>query len=76
MLCRLLVVSTTLAFVCRVRLIALVGLGPLWWVGPNMWAIPNEMYGMRYFGELSKLCAYGFMVTVLGTFGSKGKIPT
>ena len=73
MLCRVLVVSVTLAFVYRVRLIGLEGIGPLWWVGPNVRARPNDMYGMRYFGEITKLCAYVFMVIVSSTSGSKGK---
>ena len=32
-----------------------------------------DIYGMWYFVELTKLCAYGFMVMVSGNFSSKGK---
>ena len=37
-------------------------LDPLLWVGPNARAGPEDMYGMSYFGEHTKLCADGFMV--------------
>ena len=73
MLCRVLSVSVTLAFVCRVGPIDLAGLGPFWWVGPNMWARANDMYGMLYFEELTKVCAYGSIVMVSGTSSLKGK---
>ena len=43
----------------------------LWWVHNDLYC----MYGMWYFGELTKLCAYGFIFKVSGTFGSKGKGP-
>ena len=45
---------------CDIGPIGLAGLGPLLWVGPNMRAMPNGMYGMWYFGEHTKLCDYGF----------------
>ena len=50
----MLIVSMTFALYDQSRHIGLAGLGPLWWVGPN------GIYGMWYFGELTKLCAYGF----------------
>ena len=36
--------------------------GPLWWVGPNIWTVPDVMYDRCYFDKLTKLCAYGFVV--------------
>ena len=73
MLCRMIVVSVTLTCVCWAGPIDLEGLGSLLWFGPSMQARPNDMYGMWYFRELIKLCAYSFMVMVSGIVGSKGK---
>ena len=36
-------------------------LGPLLWFGPNLHARLDVMYGLWYFGKLTKLYAYGLM---------------
>ena len=51
MLCRVLTVYVTLAFVCGARPNDLERLGPLWWVGPNLHVRPNDMYGMCILGN-------------------------
>lgn len=49
-----------------------------WWVGPDVYMECGIMgiYGMWYYGEVTKLCAYGLMFIVSGTSRSKGKGPT
>ena len=62
--------------ICWVGPIDQEGLGPLLCVVLNVRAKPNDMYGMCYFGELIKICAYNFIFMVLGTSSSKEKDPT
>lgn len=38
--------------------------------------MPKDIYGVWYFEELTKRCAYRFMVMVSDTSSSKGKGPT
>ena len=73
MLSRMLDVSMTLEFIHWAGPVDLHGLGILLSVGSNTWAKPNDMYHMWYFKELTKICAYDFMVMVSGTSSSKGK---
>ena len=44
-------------------------MGRLWLAHSNLYC----MYGMWYFGELTKLCAYDLLFMVFDTFGTKGK---
>ena len=51
-----------------------VGLGLLWRVRPNLWVAIVNMYGMWYFGEFTKLCAYNLWFKYFSsTSSSKGK---
>ena len=56
--------------------IYLAGLDVRWGLMPGGAHYMFDMYGMWNFGELTKLCAYCFMVMVSGTFDSKWKGPS
>ena len=50
--------------------------GPIcvYWVGLYLRVKPSYMTDTLYFRELTKLCAYSFMVMVSGTSSSKGRV--
>lgn len=75
----MLAVFMTLA--CIICVCMYTGRGPLLWAGPDvergsMVGGTRCIYGMWYYREVTKLCAYGLMFIVSGTSRSKGKGPT